>query len=55
LAKLWAGVGALQPDGDAYAELVLTPKQLESAKFDWQAVHIEGLEGKNFKRVRVLR
>lgn len=54
-AKFWAGVGALQKDGDSYAELVLTPKQLETAQFDWQDMHIDGLEGKNFKRIRILK
>lgn len=55
MAKFWAGVGALGHKADSYAELVLTPKQLEAAQFDWEAVHLEGLEGKNFGRVRVLK
>lgn len=55
LAKFWAGVGTLEPFGDSYVELVLSPKQLEEANYDWQDIHIEGLEGKNFNRVRVLR
>lgn len=54
LAKFWVSVGALQRTGDSYAEVVLTPKQLASARFDWEAVHINGLEGKNFHRIRVL-
>ncbi len=54
LAKFWAAVGVLQPNGEKFAELVLTPKQLESAEFDWHNVEIKGLEGKNFERVRVL-
>lgn len=54
-AKFWAGVGALRPKGETFEELVLTPKQLESAEFDWEAVAINGLEGKNFKKVRLLK
>lgn len=54
-AKFWAGVGALQKERDSYAELVLTPRQLETAQFDWQDVEIEGLDGKNFKKIRVLK
>jgi hypothetical protein len=54
-AKFWAAVGVLEPKNDSFAELVLTPRQLESAKFDWYDVDIKGLEGKNFKRVRVLK
>ncbi len=54
MAKFWAAVGALQKDGDSFAEVVLTPKQLEKAKFDWEDINIEGLPGKNFKRIRIL-
>jgi hypothetical protein len=54
LAKFWAGVGVLQPQGDSFTELVLTPKQLESAKFNWEDIDIPGLEGKNFKKIRML-
>ncbi len=53
-AKFWVAVGALEHAGDSYNELVLTPKQLESAKFNWEDVNIKGLKGKNFKRVRIL-
>lgn len=53
-AKFWAGVGALEKSGDSYNELVLTPQQLESAKFVWESVSLDGLEGKNFGRVRVM-
>lgn len=55
MAKFWAGVGALRPRGEKYNELVLTPKQLEAAKFTWEEVMIPGLKGKNFTRVRVLK
>lgn len=54
-AKFWVGVGALERNGDKFSEIVLTQKQLESANFDWQNVDIEGLKGKNFKRIRVLK
>jgi hypothetical protein len=54
LAKFWAAVGVLQKDGNSFAELVLTPKQLETAKFSWEEVNIPGLKGKNFKRIRIL-
>lgn len=54
LAKFWVGVGALEQDGDKFKEIILTPKQLEAAKFVWENVHIPGLEGKNFSKVRVV-
>jgi hypothetical protein len=53
-AKFWAAVGALRPREDSFEELVLTPKQLENAKFNWEDININGLEGKNFKRIRIL-
>ncbi|MGI8419189.1 MAG: hypothetical protein ACR2LN_00935 [Candidatus Levyibacteriota bacterium] len=55
VAKFWASVGALQSSGDSFAKRVLTPKQLQSATFDWQEIRIDGLEGGNFRRVRVLK
>lgn len=55
LAKFWAGVGVLQKENDSFAELVLTPKQLGVTQFDWEEVNIPGLEGKNFKKIRVLQ
>ncbi len=53
-AKFWASVGVLKPEGDSYAELVLTPKQLEVSSFTWENIDITGLSGKNFKRIRIL-
>lgn len=54
-AKFWAGVGVLKWENDSFVELVLTPKQLKAADFVWENVNIKGLEGKNFKRVRVVK
>jgi hypothetical protein len=53
-AKFWAGVGVLKPEGNSFMELVLTPKQLKTAKFTWEKIHIPGLPGKNFKKIRIL-
>lgn len=55
IAKFWAGVGALKPVGDSFSEVILSPKQLESAQFDWAPTAIKGLDGEAFKRVRVLK
>jgi hypothetical protein len=54
-AKFWAGVGVLEKDGEDYHELVLTPRQLETAQFDWEDMAIDGLQSKNFSKIRVLR
>ncbi len=54
IAKFWVGVGALKVDRDSYKEIILSPKQLESANFDWQEIHIEGLDGRNFQKIRII-
>lgn len=54
-AKFWVGVGALEKSESSYNELVLTPKQLNSARFNWENVTIEGLNNKNLSRIRVLK
>ena len=55
LAKFWVGVGALQKSGEDFSELVLSPKQLEAVDFDWESVNLEGLAGKNFSKIRILK
>jgi hypothetical protein len=55
MAKFWAGVGAIERSGDSYNDIILTPKQLRAAKFDWEEVNLVGLEGKNFTKIRVLK
>lgn len=55
LAKFWAGVGALEQKENDYNEIILTPKQLAAASFDWEDIQIKGLEENNFKRIRVIR
>lgn len=54
-AKFWAAVGALEKDETGYHEVVLTPKQLAEVKFDWHDISIEGLTGKNFKTIRIIK
>lgn len=54
-AKFWAAVGVLERDGDTFHELVLTPKQLKAANFEWEEVNLPSLKGKNFQRVRILK
>lgn len=55
VVKYWVGVGVLRPRDGSFRQIVLTPKQLATARFDWQDVRIDGLEGKNFSRIRILR
>lgn len=55
IMKFWVGVGVLQPKGDSYNQIILSPSQLEKAKFTFEEVDFDGLHGKNFKRIRILQ
>ncbi|MBP9748098.1 MAG: hypothetical protein KBD17_00505 [Candidatus Pacebacteria bacterium] len=52
--KFWVGVGALQRRDNSFIETILSTSQLEKAKLTWEPVTIEGLEGKNFKTIRII-
>ena len=54
-AKFWAGVGALKTRGDSYIETVLSPDQTTAASATWEDLSLDGLEGKNFNKIRVLK
>ena len=54
IAKFWASIGALKIDGDSFKDIILTPKQLDSADFEWQNVDL-GISGKNFTKIRVVK
>lgn len=54
LAKFWFAAGALEHTDKSYNQIVLTPKQLKSVKYNWEKVDLPGLVGKNFKRIRVV-
>ena len=53
IAKFWVGVGALQKRGDTFIETILSPSQLERDKFEWEPIAINGLNGKNFNKIRL--
>lgn len=54
VVKFWVGVGALQKREDSFIETILSPSQIEKSKFVWESTTIKGLEGKNFKKIRVV-
>jgi hypothetical protein len=54
IMKFWIGVGVLQQIQDGFKQIILSPSQLEKTSFDWQDVNI-GIEGKNFKAIRVIK
>ncbi|HYC34132.1 MAG TPA: hypothetical protein VEC13_00190 [Candidatus Paceibacterota bacterium] len=55
IVRFWVGVGVLEQRKDSFIENILSITQLEKAKFDWESVSIKGLEGKNFRKIRVIK
>lgn len=53
VAKFWVGVGALKKVDDGFIETILSPAQLRDAKVNWEPISITGLEGRNFRKLRV--
>ena len=54
IMKFWIGSGVLELDDNDFDQNILSPKQLEAAKFKWEDVNIPGLDGKNFHKIRVV-
>jgi hypothetical protein len=54
IAKFWTGVGALKERGDDLRQIILSPSQLEKSQFNSENVQIAGLDGKNFKKIRII-
>ena len=52
--KFWIGVGVLKPRDGSFRQIILSPGQLKTARYEFEDVHIEKLQGKNFRNVRVL-
>jgi hypothetical protein len=52
-AKFWVGTGALKKNEGDYQEYVLSPSQLENTTLMWEPVSIDGLEGKNFHKIKI--
>lgn len=54
VAKFWVGIGVLKNKGDEFIEYILSPSQLEKAKLAKENISIFGLDGKNFKTIKIL-
>ncbi|HSX23868.1 MAG TPA: hypothetical protein VLE74_02095 [Candidatus Saccharimonadales bacterium] len=54
IAKFWTGVGVLNTRNDSFRQGILSPNQLEKAKFTWENIALKDLNGKNFGRIRVV-
>lgn len=53
IMKFWIGVGVLKPKDSSFRQIVMSPNQVSKYSFEWQNVNIDGLTGKNFKKIRV--
>lgn len=55
VAKFWVGVGVLKKIENSYIEYILSPSQLSKSKLEKENISIEGLDGKNFKSIKILK
>ncbi len=52
--KFWVGSGVLRPLDGSFRQIIFSPSQLEKNKFTTEKIKITGLDGKNFKSIRVI-
>lgn len=52
--KFQTGAGALKKTENGYQEYILSPSQLDSLKFTVEPIFIDDLNGKNFKKIRII-
>lgn len=55
IMKFWIGVGVLKKTGDTYRQIIYSSNQLNSGVFDFEDIDIEGLSGKNFRKIRIAK
>jgi hypothetical protein len=53
VVKFWVGAGILEKRGDTYIEHIYTPHQLEELSLSTEPISISGLDGKNFRRIKI--
>lgn len=53
--KFWVGSGVLKPKDDRFRQIILSPSQLENSQFTLEPISIAGLDGKNFKQIKILK
>lgn len=54
VVKFWVGAGVLEKREDSYIENIFSPKQLDLREFKKKEISIDGLESKNFKRIKIV-
>lgn len=55
VVKFWIGAGVLGQEDDKYVDYIFSPKQLRNSDLKKEAINIDGLDGKNFKEIRILK
>jgi hypothetical protein len=55
IMKFWIGVGVLKPKGESFEMTILSQNQLAKYRYDYEPVALNGLTGKNFSAVRVIK
>lgn len=53
--KFWIGAGVLGQEGDGYVDYIFSPHQLEQGSFKEEAISLDGLVGKNFQKIRIIK
>jgi hypothetical protein len=53
IMKFWIGAGVLRKKEESYRQVIHSPSQLERLQFSSENVSLEGLEGKNFGKIRL--
>jgi hypothetical protein len=53
IAKFWVGIGILKQVENSFMEYILSPNQIKSTKLTEEKISIDGLDSKNFKRIKI--
>lgn len=54
IAKFWIGIGVLKRKDKQYIEYILSPGQIDKENMTTESISIDGLEGKNFNRIKII-
>jgi len=53
VAKFWVGIGILKKNDNKYIEYILSPSQINKNEIITEDIHIDGLFGKNFSKIKI--
>ena len=55
VAKFWVGIGVLEKNDNKYIEYILSPSQINKNEIITEDIHIDGLSGKNFNSIKIIK